>query len=66
MKASVLLNVLNHVPGDATWDGADTITMPDGSAVSIAASAATMTPGESQLLPPEEPGKAGGSAITPG
>jgi hypothetical protein len=55
MKSSVLLNVLNHVPGDAEWDGADTLTLPDGTVVSIAASAATMTPGNSQLLPPENP-----------
>lgn len=52
MKASVLLNVLNHVPGDSEWDGGDRITLPDGMVVSIAESAKTMTPGQSQLKPP--------------
>lgn len=52
MKASILLNVLNHVPGDAEWDGADTLTLPDGSVVSIAESAKTMTPGNSRLCAP--------------
>lgn len=54
MKAHILLNVLNHVDGQADWDGGDRLTLPDGSVVSIQESAKTMSPGESQLLPPTE------------
>jgi hypothetical protein len=58
MKASVLLNVLNHVPGDSEWDGGDLLKLPDGPVVSISESAKTMQPGESRLMPPVEPGTA--------
>jgi hypothetical protein len=49
VKAHVLLNVLNHVPGDSEWDGCDTLTLPDGREISIVESAKTMRPGESCL-----------------
>jgi hypothetical protein len=55
MKASLLLNVLNHVPGDAEWDGGDILTLADGTRVSIADSAATMIPGESRLVRVADP-----------
>ena len=54
MKASVLLNVLNHVPGDSECEG-DLISTPDGQMYSISESAKTMQPGQSRLMPPIPP-----------
>jgi len=65
MKASVLLNVLNHVPGDSEWDGGDLLKLPDGPVVSISESAKTMQPGQSKLLPPVEPGTAATDNVAP-
>ena len=65
MKASVLLNVLNHVPGDSEWDGGDLLKLPDGPVVSISESAKTMQPGQSKLLPPVEPGTAMADNVAP-
>jgi hypothetical protein len=55
MKAHILLNVLNHVSGDAEWDGGDVLTLPDGIQISIAESAKTMIPGESRLVEAKMP-----------
>lgn len=59
MKAHVLVNILNHVPGDAEWDGGDLLTLSTGDKVSISETAKTMFPGESQLLAPVDHEAAG-------
>jgi hypothetical protein len=63
MKAHELLNVLNHVDGTSEWDGGDLLMLPDGSVISIAESAKTMRPGESQLMPPTTVDPPGNAAI---